>query len=246
MKGISNVSFENWTPGPLCLDVQPGRPQRHRGAWRNGGEMVTGETAWGLIPFLEASVGAEIDAAMVLHALRAPGVEVLFLCTALQAEGAKLKANGSVGEGFKITFSGCSTDVNGSPNSLCVPTDKVAGKGKIVTNSLHGLIVLHKLANGVKDDLFSIAPDTGETLALIEMPVECILGTKAPVFGKVVLEDGEGLALTHLIKHLVKAGPLTELWAFSTAPSQTATLLGSAWTLLLGAHAGLQFSGDPA
>jgi hypothetical protein len=211
-----------------------------------GAKWLLAKPLVGLILFLDASVGAEIDAVMVLHVLRAPGVEVLFLCTALQAAGAKLKANGSVGEGFKITFSGCSTDVNGAPNSPCVPTDKIAGKGKIVTNSLHGLIVLHELADGVKDDLFSIAPDTGETLALIEMPVECILGTKAPVFGKVVLEDGGGLALTHLIKHLVKAGPLTELWAFSTAPSQKASLKGSAWAFLAGEHAGLQFSGDPA
>jgi hypothetical protein len=211
-----------------------------------GAKWLLAKPLVGLIPFLDASVGAEIDSVMVLHVLRAFGVEVLFLCTALQVAGAKLKANGSVGEGFKITFSGCSTDVNGVPNAPCVPTDKVAGKGKIVTNSLHGLIVLHELAPGVKDDLFSIAPDTGETLALIEMPVECILGTKAPVFGKVVLEDGEGLALTHLIKHLVKAGPLTELWAFSTAPSQKASLKGSAWAFLIGEHAGLQFSGDPA
>jgi hypothetical protein len=211
-----------------------------------GAKWLLAKPFSGLTLFLEASVGAEIDAAMILHVLRAPGFEVLFLCTAFQVAGAKLKANGSVGEGFKITFSGCSTDVNGSPNSICVPTDKVAGKGTIVTNSLHGLIVLHELANGTKDDLFSIAPDTGETLALIEMSVECFLGTKAPVFGKVVLQEGEGLALTHLLKHLLGVGPLTELWAFSTAPSQTATLLGSAWAFLTGAHAGLQFSGDPA
>lgn len=212
-----------------------------------GAKWLLAKPLVGLIPFLEARVGAEIDASvLVLHVLRLPGVEVLFLCTSLQAAEAKLKANGSVGEGFKITFSGCSTDVNGSPNSGCLPTDKIAGKGKVVTSSLHGLIVLHKLANGVKDDLFSIAPDTGETLATIEMPSECVLGTKAPVFGKVVLEDGEGSALTHLVKHLVKIGPLTELWAFSTAPSQAATLAGSAWAFLTGEHAGLQFSGDPA
>ena len=104
---------------------------------------------------------------------------------------------------------------------------------------------MHELAGGVKDDLLSILPDEGETFATIEMGPECAIGQKVNVIGKATLKDCEGLALTHLVKHLVEVGPLTELWVISKTPEHVATILGSVWAFLTGEHVGLKFSGDP-
>jgi hypothetical protein len=204
-----------------------------------------------LVPFLEASIGLEKDSAVYILHTKILGVAVLFLCTELKAVNAVLKANGSIGEGGKVLFSGCTTDLNNVPNAACTPNDITDGLGFIVTQNLHSLLVLHELAGGVKDDLLKLLPDKvggveSNVFAYIEMGEKCPIGKKVPVIGKLTLKDCEGLALTHLVKHLVEPGPLTELWTISETPEHVATLLGSAWGFLTGAHEGLKFSGDPA
>ena len=87
----------------------------------------------------------------------------------------------------------------------------------------------------------------GSAYATIEMGASCPVGTKVPIFGLIHLQDCQNMALTHLVKHLIQTfTPLTELSAISHTAEHTATLLGSAWGFLTGAHTGLKFSGDPA
>jgi hypothetical protein len=206
-----------------------------------------------LVPFLEATIGLEKDSpTYVLHS-KILGVAVLFLCTELKAVNAVLKANGSIGEGGKILFSGCTTDLNGVENAACTPNDVTDGLGFIVTQNLHALLVLGELAGGVKDDLLKILPDKvggveSEVFDNIEFGSKCPIGTKIPVIGKLVFKDCANEALTHLVKHLLEpaAAPFTELWTISKTVEHQATLLGSAWAFLTGEDLGLKFSGDPA
>ncbi len=206
-----------------------------------------------LVAFLEAKVGleAEENVVLVLHT-EILKLKVLFLCTAVKAVNAVLKANGSIGEGAKLLFSGCTTDLGGEPAPECTPKDKEDGEaGTIVTKPGHGLIELHELAGGVKDDIVRILPDNvggkpSEVFATLELGPECSIGTKVNVIGKATLKDCEGLFLEHLVKHLVETGPLTELWTISKTAEHVATILGSVWAFLEGEHEKLKWSGDPA
>jgi hypothetical protein len=198
----------------------------------------------GLITFLKASVGLEAETVGILHS-KIAGIAVLFECKKLEAINANLEAEGSVNKGAKIKFSECITKLNGATSSPCEPKAGGTEKGVINTAAGHALIELHELAGGVKDDIVKILPDEGKTFATIEMSEECAIGEKVPVIGKATLKDCEGLALTHLVKHLVEIGPLTELWTISETPEHVATILGSAYAFLTGVHTGFKFSGDP-
>jgi hypothetical protein len=206
---------------------------------------------------LHASVSLTTDVNGVLHS-EILKIKVLFLCTTIEALNAKLQEEGIIGnevvtnsEGLKegrgsqIKFSGCTTDLNGSPASECTPEDKTAlgGPGTIVTKLGHALAKLHELvADKVKDDIFEILPDTGlgGEFALISLPKACPIGTSVPVFGRLFLRDCENLALVHLEKHLVESDAtttkLTRLYVISDTAEHAATLLGSAWALLTGEH----------
>jgi hypothetical protein len=205
----------------------------------------------GLITLLDAEVGLEKETTEILHS-KILGIAVLFECEGIATVNAKLLPNGSIGEktgsvsGSKIKFSGCITKLNGATSAACEPNSGGTEKGVINTTQLHGLIVLHETAAKVKTELVQLLPDTGETFVTMELSKECPIGSKVPVIGKLFLEDCEGKFLTHLVKHLLQVGPLTELWTISKTAEHAATLLGSSWAKLLGTHTGLKFSGDPA
>jgi hypothetical protein len=201
---------------------------------------------------LHASVGLEKGSStFVLHS-EILHIKVLFLCTEIKAVNAKLLAEGNIGKEAgvvkesKVLFSGCTTDLNGVTTAACVPTDPTDGAGFVVSNLGHASLALG--ASG--EDLLKVLPDSGETLATIATgPAtgnECPIGTKVPVIGNLFLKDGENLALTHLVKHLLEPGPGTELWTISKTAEHVATLLGSAWAKLTGEDEGMEWSGDPA
>jgi hypothetical protein len=197
----------------------------------------------------KASILMEAETTWVEHT-KIAGVAVLYECKRLAAEKAFLLANGSIGEsagnvkGSKVKLSECITKLNGATSAPCEPFNGTE-KGVITTNAGHALLVLHELAGGVKDDLVSFLPDTGETFLTIQMGELCSIGEKVPLIGKLHFKDCENLALTHLAKHLIEVGPLTELWVISKTPEHAVALLGSAWTSLGGPGAGKLFSGDP-
>jgi hypothetical protein len=210
-----------------------------------------------LIPFLEAEAAIEKDEkggapVYVLHT-EILKIKVLFLCTGIEGISIKLKVEGKIGEGGKIKFTGCTTDLNGVTATECKPKGGGGAEGTIITASGHGLLELHILKpSEVKDDVILVLPDpiegkASETFATIELPAGCPIGTKVPVIGKLTLKDCEELLLLHLIKHLLEPfEPLTELWAISKTTEHKATVLGSVWARLIGKHEGLFWSGDPA
>jgi hypothetical protein len=122
-------------------------------------------------------------------------------------------------------------------------TEGVAGV--IVTKKGHGLIILHKLESGAIDELTEIKPDEGETFATIESGAECAIGAKVNVIGKATLRDCL-VFKEFAVKHLVEIGPLTELWTISKTTEHVATILGSSWAFLTGAHLGLKWAGEAA
>jgi hypothetical protein len=202
---------------------------------------------------LHASVNLEIDSPVLILHSEILHIKVLFLCTEIKLDEAKLLKDGTIGKeegvpsGSKLLLGGCTTDLNGSPAAECTPSDPTAGIGKISTQPFHALLVLHELTGGVKDDLIEIIPDTGlnTTVGTIHLPAACPIGTSVPILGKLFLKDCENLLLTHLVKHLVEEGPLSELFTITRTAEHAAKLLGSAWAFLTGEHAGLKWSGDP-
>jgi hypothetical protein len=206
-----------------------------------------------LVPFLEAEVELEKEtgATYVLHSEMLK-IKVLFICLELKVTGTpKLVANGGISTG-ELLYSECETYLNGKLNASCTPKDVKEGvSGTILTKPLHSLLVLH---NG--QDYLKVLPDDvggspSETVAIIEMGEFCPIGKKVPVIGVISLKDCLGLALTHVVKHLVEPTSidgtlLTELWIISKTEEHKAGLLGSAWGLLKGVHAGIKFSGQPA
>lgn len=198
-----------------------------------------------LIPFKEERLELESTTNLILHT-KIAGVTVLFECVWVETGIAQLLANGSIGglsglaKEAKFRFSHCSTHLNGILSAPCVPIDK-NGSGEILTTLVHGLITL----TSSKEERVQILPDTGETLATIEMGEECAIGKKVPVIGKVFITDSEGKFLTHLARHSIEVGSPTELWAISKTAEHTAALLGRALAFLF-LGAGIKFSGDPA
>ena len=221
-----------------------------------GGPVKTGSELHALVQLETEKDGAGNRIPLVLHT-EILKIKVLFLCTEVVLDDAKLLPDGTIGKelgvpsGSKILFSNCVTHLNGALSEECTPTDPVAGKGKIVTKPGHALLVLHELVGGVKDDLTEVIPDTGKgtTFATIVLPAGCPIGTSVPVIGTFFLKDCENLALTHVVKHLVEEGPLSELFTISKTAEHAAKLLGSAWAFLTnsteGEHLGLKWSGDP-
>jgi hypothetical protein len=212
--------------------------------------LAKNELGTPLIPFLEATVAFETDTPFVLHA-KIAGIAVLFLCTTTSSQGVVLKANGSIGEGARFILSGCTVDLNGVTSKPCEPNNEGKEPGVLKTKPFHGLLVLHELAGGAKDDLILILPDNvggvkSEIFATLEMSAECAIGTKVNIIGHKTFKDCENIMLVHTLRHLLEIGPLTQLWVISKTAEHVATVLGSWWAKLTGAHAGLLWGGDPA
>lgn len=192
---------------------------------------------------LEASLVMETETIQIQHT-KIAGISVLFECKKASGENTVISAGGTLTG--KMKSSECITKLNGVTSAACEPKAEGKEKGVIKSNALHGVIELHELANGTKDDVLRVLPNSGETFATMEMGEECAIGEKVPTIGKLTLRDCQGLFLTHLVEHLFEIGPLTELWSISKTPEHLSTILGSAWARLGGAHAGLKFAGDPA
>jgi hypothetical protein len=197
------------------------------------------------VAFLDASAGLEAQSDWVLHTEIAK-TKILFECKKIAAVNAVLKTEGRVGEGAKLKYSECVTKINGSTSSGCQPNAGGKESGVIVSNPLHGLVILVELGGGVKDDAIKVLPDSGETFATLEFGSECVLGTKIPIIGIGLIQDSENLLLTGLVKHLLSFSPTSQLWVISKTIEHSATLLGGAWVFLTGEHAGLKLSADPA
>jgi hypothetical protein len=217
------------------------------------GEVLTGEQ-------LKAEVKGEKDSAVIALDSKALGIEFQVLCTNFQTIGVSLEGEGKITEGGKVSFSGCSVDTNGKANPECEASAGGGAAGTIITNAGKGQLVLHvlqelKVKNEkgeeviVKDTtgLTKIEPkEAGKPFVTISLGPKCPVGESLPVNGVLYLKDCENMVELHLVRHLVEQGPLTELWVTNNNNAEhKATLLGSGWILLSGAHTGLSFGGMP-
>jgi hypothetical protein len=176
------------------------------------------------------------------------GVPVEILCTAITAVNMKLKAVGKVLG--KLLFHGCRIKINGIESKACEPKEG-ANNGLIETVTLEGLIRLHLLGGGVRDEtvLFKRDPIQEaklEVMATLKMGEECSLPEVIPIGGKFSVKDCENAFLTHKLFHLAEAfAPLTYLWVISDTVEHRATLDGSVLVGLLSPHAKLEWAGTP-
>jgi hypothetical protein len=174
--------------------------------------------------------------------------KVELLCTELKFVDALLGLTGSVTG--KIHFKGCVTKLNGGAAAgACKPHSPTAEEGLIETNALKGLIVLHILKNEKgeeigKDELLELSPVSGTVFVDIKMGKEvgseCSIGSHFEITGKAFLKAGtttEGKEET--LEKLFSEGPLSALLFGGNA----ATIDGSAKAKLVGAHAGMKWSG---
>lgn len=176
------------------------------------------------------------------------GVKVEILCTSITAVNMKLKAQGTVLG--KLKFHGCKLKLNGVESKACEP-HVGANKGLIETVTLEGLIRLHLLGGGVRDEtvLFKrdpIQPEKLEVMATVITGEECAIGEEIPIGGKFSVKDCQDTFLTHKLFHLAEAfAPLTHLWVISDTVEHAATLDGSVLVGLLAPHANLAWAGTP-
>jgi hypothetical protein len=202
--------------------------------WEVGGTKIEGTST--LLPEIQAE--NDTFHSTLLSFSGTSTVEIL--CGPIKFVGAKLHTLGRATG--KIHYEECTTLLNGSLATRCKPKSTGATAGLIETNALQGLIKLHESSPGVKKDLVELSPVTGTEFVLLELGALCAIGSHFPITGKVFLKDCKEEGLINKEKHLFEEGPLSSLLFGGNA----ATIDGSAWAFLVGAHNEMLWSGHPA
>ena len=165
-------------------------------------------------------------------------------CTNFKVEGVNLEAEGQLTTGGRVTFTGCEAYGSGpltEPLGCNVNSPTTApGSGTVISEKGKGGLGLHE---GTL--VTTIEPEAaGGSFADVETE-ECIMPEHNKVSGKLVIEDCEGKAEEHALKHLIEEeGALTELWIGKKTAEHLETFIeGSAWVFLVGSHEGLAWDG---
>lgn len=168
------------------------------------------------------------------------------LCTEIASKGGLLHELGKATG--KIHFSNCETFLNGALATKCKPHSAGAAEGLIESEALEGLIKLHKLtADGVVHGVVEVLPvNAGMVFVAIKLGKE--VGSECSLAGASLtgtgflwdcLENGKG-GSKDAIKHLFEEfKPLTKL-LYGGNP---ATIDGSFWAFLTGAHVNQTWAG---
>jgi hypothetical protein len=201
--------------------------------WEVEGTKIEGTST--LLPTVQAK--NDTTHSTLLTTVNGQPVEIL--CGPIKFVGAKLHTLGRATG--KIHYDKCTTLVNHVAAARCTPKSPGATLGLIETGALEGLIKLHELAGGAKDDLVKLSPVTGLTFVTLELGPLCAIGEKFDITGHAYLKDCSNEGLVNKVEHLFEEGPLTELFF----GGNKATIDGSAWGFLEGAHVGMKFSGHP-
>jgi hypothetical protein len=197
--------------------------------WEVNGSVLSGS----------AEVQAKNDTAHSTLLSTSGGSSVEILCGPIKFVGGTLSGTGGSG---KIHYEECTTKLAGVTANRCVPRSPGAAAGLIETRQITALLKLHELAGGTKDDLLDLSPEGGVFVELSLGSGLCAIGNSIPITGLVTLKDCRGEALANVVEHLFEEGPLSTL-KFGENP---ATIDGSAWGFLVGAHEHQTFSGHPA
>jgi hypothetical protein len=165
-------------------------------------------------------------------------------CTTAEfIDGGTLSANGSILLGV-VEFGGCFTRKSTTAGlgllATCDPSSQVAGLGKIRSEKLTGLIVLH---NG--EPVVKFSPDTGTTLARIFLFEECPIAEEVVVAGSLVLSDigGKSGFEEHKLTHLVREFRSLKLMKVGV---NTVSIDGTANVTLASPHNALKWAGKGA
>jgi hypothetical protein len=228
LMGLFAIVFGLMAFGASAAQAEPGAH------WDVNGSAISGA----LLPTVQAK--NDSPHSTLLTEVGASKVEIL--CAQIKFVNAKLHELGRATG--KIHYEECVTILNetGKAAGACKPKSPGATAGLIETNLLDGLLKLHELVGGAKDDLLELLPTEGNKFVTIELGPLCSIGNKFDITGKAFIEDCLKLGLKEEVEHLFQEGPLTELF-FGT---NEATIDGSAWGFLAGEHAGMKFSGWPA
>jgi hypothetical protein len=196
--------------------------------------------------FLKAEITSEKDSEHITLDGEVGSLKIAITCTGLDLVGANLEANGKLTEGFKIDLLGCKVYEQAplTKEYKCTVQSPGAAVGLIVSEELKGELVLV----GTKL-LLRIEPKAGPTGKFKTIQFEgevCPLPLTNVLHGTLYLEDCEGFATTHKVKHLLQAEPTnTALYigGHSAKQLEVTKMLGSFWVKLAGAHVGLAWSG---
>jgi hypothetical protein len=193
------------------------------------GEVKTGTE-------LPATLEAEIDgvtASLDTHSVK---VHLKSSCSKFSLIGGKLEAGGALTKGAKIKLEGCKVfnAATGTELSECGVKTPGAPFGTVESFKSKGQLQ----TNGE----IKLEPETGTKFAELEYEASCTLPSPSPISGVLFLEDCEGKAATHLVKHLFKQGAGTSLFVGTdTAEHLETALVGSIWVFLGGEHKGFNW-----
>jgi len=206
--------------------------------WEVGGTKI--ESASELLPKLDLKK----DTSHIVLLFSIAGSKIDLDCTEIKMVNGLLHKSGKATG--KLHLENCITKFNGA-EAVCKPHSPGATVGLIETNSLNGLLKLHKEGE-IKEDLLELSPGEGETFATLVLgPTgkECLflLGENA-IKGRLFLKDGKKELLVNTVEHLFEEQrALSKLVILGTAP---VTMDGSFWAFLAGSHEGLKWSGHTA
>jgi hypothetical protein len=185
---------------------------------------------------LPAELVGEVDGTSVSLDTHSVKFHVSATCSSASLIGAKLEAGGALTKGTKIKLAGCKVFDAATGKLMPECGVKTPGLPFGTVESLRSKGQLH--ANGE----ILIEPEAGTEFAKLEYEAGCVLPSPTAISGAIFLEDCEGKAATHLVKHLFKEGAGTTIWVGAdTTEHLESGLVGSLWVSLGGEHKGLQW-----
>jgi len=192
------------------------------------------------IPNLLVQLNGEKDTADITLLTHEVNIKFAVTCTGFELIGIHLAEEGKLLAGGKVKFTGCEAYGKGileEPLGCKVHSSGQAA-GTVLTGEGKGEIVLHERADKTKVVLTKLEPLAGSTGTFASFLTEgCVIPEANPVHGALFVEDCEGKATTHAIKHLIVQGPLTSLWVGADTVEHLETSIdGSAWIFLGGEH----------
>ena len=224
-------------------------------------EALTKITTEALLPEVQVkeieelkAVGEEGKHAVLLTTIGATNTPIAILCSTAELKKATeagapklLKEGGLLG---KAKFEGCTTKLKGVLSAPCKPHSPGSPEGTIETEVAKGLIKLHELTGGAKDDTVLLAPDNANNrfvkiiLGKEGFENECSAGESLTIEGELVVYDPAGNTsfTEEKIDHLITEFPGLKLLKFGT---REASIDGSALIHLVGEHLNWKWSGIP-
>jgi hypothetical protein len=171
-------------------------------------------------------------------------LHVAITCTNFTLSKVHLAEAGKLTPG-KVVFTGCGVYHKApltEPFKECEVKTAGTAFGTIETAEGKGELVL--IGTKLLTKIEPLAGPTG-TFASLQFNEACVLTSPSLVHGTLYLEDCEGLATSHLVKHLVQADQTNSalyIGGHSAKQLLETKLLGSGWILLKGAHVGLKWA----